>query len=181
MKGKQIIKRAVSLALALLLLAGCRGAGKSGAQGEAQGSGLSGSSAKSDGILSNVWTGTKYDLPEGWRVCTSIKPYFDEAAGVLTYAAFKSGFREDGTRETEYAVVTHTEKSYSLAPIDLPEAGDPDVRFSVEQGAFTADAFWYVKLVDRTGSPEYSLIRQDLASGEKEEMSFASFFGTAHQ
>ncbi len=170
------IRRGAALFCALLLLAGCRGAGKIGAGNDAREDGGPLSAAKSEGVLENVWEGTEYEIPKDMTPISRTEPHFNPATGVLTFLARTSFTDEEGNRRNEYAVVTHTGKSYSLDLLDLTEDQAASESVNIDYGVFTPETFWYVIGRYNGGDVKRFLGKRDLETGEEERWELGPFF-----
>ncbi len=177
-------KRVLSLLLALTLTAGgisCR----KHPDGDPDGQGVdagnagavpSGASAKSEGVLSNVWTGTAYELPEGWQPYNRVTAHYDPSTGFVTCLGSGSVTDEEGEPHSKAAIVTLTGKSYSLDMLDFPADLETADRIYIEYGVLTADVFWYAKTLGKGADYRYFLVRRNLATGEETEAEFRSLF-----
>ena len=122
-----------------------------------------------DGALEHVWTGTEYELPEGWTTSGPIA-YDPETATI-----FAEAYRHTESNGTEYALCTLTEKAYQLEPFRSME--DEDTRVMLSNTLRTDDALWYVKTLNPgTAQSKRYLVRRDLETGEETDAALSSLF-----
>ncbi|MBO7405938.1 MAG: hypothetical protein J6V24_13340, partial [Clostridia bacterium] len=122
-----------------------------------------------DGVLEHVWTGTEYDLPEGWAVSEPLA--YDPETAVIFAEAYCSA--ENGDRE--YALCTLTDKAYQLEPFVSEE--DAAIRMTVTNAVRSGNTLWYVKnLNPGTTESKQVLVRRDTESGAEEEAALSALF-----
>ncbi len=89
------------------------------------------------GVLTNVFRGTEYPLPQGWRLTETVPPVFDPEAGTVRCLASRrtETENEDGTITSDLAL-----RFFLLSPDGVLE--EEDAPTNPLCGTFVSDGFW---------------------------------------